>query len=898
MTDAETETLRNRGVMIASKDQPCELMRITALPLQKGKVIAEMDEEEKNGVVIGKAKGCERSHVAKEKEKGKNGGKTTKMGRNKMNATEMERLFIEKFSAEEFWFSIRGKLFKGTALKRVFPPGTLFEIAKESLTKETWTLLENERKADNLIRTVPPKCPHKELFAEFILLRLLEVCDIAKTTKKGQTDKGWAQCRFEMVPIKSSGESTQIYLNVLVEAAFHRLRVAKIADGTVLNMRYDGFRSSSSQVEKKCRIELEDVNKVTLEVEKRRKMEANERLTKASPRSRKPSPSKVTNQKLRKNATSVQKRINPRPAIVIATDNESEPSLSPGPHSLSQNHSKEDDSTNCLKSSFDVGAGPGTAAAATTTAKANHLQNGGGNRIAAPSALWDLSDCDDHNKGNTRERAMPCGQDDPFFEPTRRGLADRINFSNKRRPTMETENERENSPKKPRTPADTILEPKSVKSGQDTKDNDSIDSAYQTKLRSAIELATAKTPKNIGKNVNESNLTKQFDDALELDKSTDGDDENIEEEIVETDVEEQHDPSQNRLMHELFSSEALCGRGQIRIRPLQKVHKQCDEVPVTKKSRTGMSNQRPKHRTARKMAKPYHNQRKKLPPKEKTVSLDDRNGNSLHKSSRDDVAVDALMALNGKKRDFHDAATVNDVECNTFCGGSKNTNQVVVNNDAVQHSDAEQEVQRYLLLVELHKRNFLQAASVRARTRTANKAYASNLLLAGVTVATDSNEGESLRNILEFANVSRIHMDGLKVLDQWKRAFAEMSATETQKELMSQFVYSRISGEKSWPNKEINHFDFFIRNNGEYWNLMTAEKCETIAELVAYHAYGIAMKSSPALFELQVLRSLVVESESDLRKSNIKRDIREQIRHEYNTRILSFLKIVNKDIYY
>ena len=86
-----------------------------------------------------------------------------------------------------------------------------------------------------------------------------------------------------------------------------------------------------------------------------------------------------------------------------------------------------------------------------------------------------------------------------------------------------------------------------MKSGQDTKDNDSIDSAYPDKLRSAIELATAKTPKNIGKNVNESNLTKQFDDALELDKSTDEDDENIEEEIVETDVEEQHDPSQNRL---------------------------------------------------------------------------------------------------------------------------------------------------------------------------------------------------------------------------------------------------------------------------------------------------------------------------------------------------------------
>ena len=41
-----------------------------------------------------------------------------------------------------------------------------------------------------------------------------------------------------------------------------------------------------------------------------------------------------------------------------------------------------------------------------------------------------------------------------------------------------------------------------------------------------------------------------------------------------------------------------------------------------------MSNQRPKHRTARKMAKPYHNQRKKPPPKEKTVSL---NGTGYHK---------------------------------------------------------------------------------------------------------------------------------------------------------------------------------------------------------------------------------------------------------------------------
>ena len=43
------------------------------------------------------------------------------------------------------------------------------------------------------------------------------------------------------------GERDELVLNILVEAAFHRLRVSKLApsDGTgiKIHMRYDGFRS-------------------------------------------------------------------------------------------------------------------------------------------------------------------------------------------------------------------------------------------------------------------------------------------------------------------------------------------------------------------------------------------------------------------------------------------------------------------------------------------------------------------------------------------------------------------------------------------------------------------------------------------------------------------------------
>jgi len=162
----------------------------------------------------------------------------------------------------------------------------------------------------------------------------------------------------------------------------------------------------------------------------------------------------------------------------------------------------------------------------------------------------------------------------------------------------------------------------------------------------------------------------------------------------------------------------------------------------------------------------------------------------------------------------------------------------------------------------------------------------------------DNNEGTFLRNMLEFANMSRLHMDAQRVLWHWRICLDEMRTTEIQRDTMEHFVHSKIrDGKSKWPNKEIQHFDSFVRNDGEYWNLMTLEKCETMAELVAYRAYERAMKVPEVLLEMKVLRSLIVEFESDLQHTNCNADIREQIRYDYNMRIRNFLKVIDNSIY-
>jgi hypothetical protein len=969
--------LKRRGVMITSKAQPCELMRRVALPLQKKKVIpkeeidGEVEECEGGGTrkttttIEEKAEkkkgtttvdGGEGDEKEKEKEKGEK-----RTDEKMMSATAMERAYVKNFSADKFWFSIDGKVHNGKALKKAIPLGTFFEFAKEGLTRDTWKHLENEGKAKSLIRTVPDKCPNKELYAEFVLLRLVEVCEVAQTTKKGWTDKGWAQCRFELVPMFGShlreGERDELVLNILVEAAFHRLRVSKLApsDGTgiKIHMRYDGFRSPVGH-----RLALEDgVSDGTPDMDKQqKKIEEGESLTKnkmnkkrnqasivstkgtgtakVSQRSRKSSLSKGTKEKERKRASPVQKRRSPPPppvVVVVATDNKSRPSLTMGPHSSSQEHSKEGGSTNCLKSSFGTEAGPGTAAAAAVTAAKtmNRSKYSGGNRIEAPSILWDLSDGDDHNEGNTRKRAIPRQDNATLFETTSRRLADRIDFSKKKRPTTETENERENSPKKPRTPANTILEPSSPKGRQDMKDVG--DSAYQTVLRAHVEKTRTKaSKKNAGdaKNSNGSNLTEQFDNSLDFDKSTEENDddddakgESTEEDIIETDVEDHHAlnkrrqpslASQQELARE--KGEALCGRGAIRIHTMEEVlgrvekkpsyarrpsirekRTQRDQLPMTKKVEKEVANLRSKHRTARKIAKPYHNRRKSPPLPEKVSPI-----LPIEKISRDDVAVDALLALNGNTKASYETTIVNNSTNTAFSGGAKNIVQVGIN-DAVQYSDAEHRVQIQtdrLLFFESQKNTFRNKAIVRAITRRENKAVSTAFLSRGFTVNMDSNEGAFIRNMLEFANMSRLHMDAKRVLWEWKRCLDELPVTKTQRQTMEQFVSLRIQGERSkWPNKEIRHFDSFLRNDGEYWNLMTVEKCETVAEIVAYRAYERALRTPEMLLEMKVLRSLVVEYESDLQRLRGNADILEQIRYDYNTRILKILKDIDKSIY-
>ena len=77
-----------------------------------------------------------------------------------------------------------------------------------------------------------------------------------------------------------AGERDELVLNILVEAAFHRLRVSKLApsDGTgiKIHMRYDGFRSPVGH-----RLALEDGKDGTPDMDKQqKKIEEGESLTK------------------------------------------------------------------------------------------------------------------------------------------------------------------------------------------------------------------------------------------------------------------------------------------------------------------------------------------------------------------------------------------------------------------------------------------------------------------------------------------------------------------------------------------------------------------------------------------------------------------------------------------
>ena len=130
----------------------------------------------------------------------------------------METTPSRSLARRSFWFSIRGKLFKGTALK-VFPLPELFEICQGESLQETWTLLKMEHKADNLIRTVPfPKCPHKELFVNLSCYDYWKCATSRKRPRKGRPIKAGLSVAEMAPPLRAWKESTQIYLNVLVEA--------------------------------------------------------------------------------------------------------------------------------------------------------------------------------------------------------------------------------------------------------------------------------------------------------------------------------------------------------------------------------------------------------------------------------------------------------------------------------------------------------------------------------------------------------------------------------------------------------------------------------------------------------------------------------------------------------
>ena len=97
------------------------------------------------------------------------------------------------------------------------------------------------------------------------------------------------------------------------------------------------------------------------------------------------------------------------------------------------------------------------------------------------------------------------------------------------------------------------------------------DSAYQTVLRAHVEKTRTKaSKKNAGdaKNSNGSNLTEQFDNSLDFDKSTEENDddddakgESTEEDIIETDVEDHHALNKRRQPSSLLNKNWRARRG-------------------------------------------------------------------------------------------------------------------------------------------------------------------------------------------------------------------------------------------------------------------------------------------------------------------------------------------------
>jgi hypothetical protein len=204
-----------------SQSRAIEIHRDTRGPLKKNEIVQEPHDcfsTDKDD--LDSAKSCSNARTKNRSER----------------IQEMEKEYVERFKACNFWFSLNKRTYNGRDL-RTIPIGSLFEYATRGMKVDTFNALvtgRNRVKPASLLRKVVVKRDdgyEEDDYAEFILLRLVQVHEIEERTDDDHEieDEGWPLCTFEIIPTNNRSKPKEVTLNVLVECAFQRLIVSKLA---------------------------------------------------------------------------------------------------------------------------------------------------------------------------------------------------------------------------------------------------------------------------------------------------------------------------------------------------------------------------------------------------------------------------------------------------------------------------------------------------------------------------------------------------------------------------------------------------------------------------------------------------------------------------------------------
>lgn len=837
-----------------------------------------------------------------------------------------ENEFITHFRCEDFWFALNGKAYNGRDFWKAVPIGTLFEYAKDGLRTDTFKMLEKEKKLNSLVRRVPDKCKDKDNYAEFILMRLIAVHDVAEETNEWG-EKGWAQCTFELCPT-SDVQRVSITLNVLVECAFHRLIVSQLAPADL--SRGSRLRFLPYKPPRRSSDLFNSGN-------------AN---------------NKASRKQLEQLAQGISKKqVSSTPFTDIITENEVKGFV--------------------IKSRWgDVAHKYGCACRACNLqrSKLNQLEEGD------PFSLLKTTTKDGRNNNSalftTKKRKKVLNDDDLKFTPlllqkkqkskksTRakrssplliassgdaqimieedeenhkknsitkskqqksEDSADTHGFGNRiQAPCLSVRKDGKDSPFAVRTPAYTMQLPgKNNNRKEDWKD---ISSAHPQK--ESAELS-------------KSSLSSR--DKLSVDNSSEDEEEEIEEEeeeIIETEDEKDDD---ERLKKELkrdididsLQNEALCGRGAIRILPLQQVQYGWDGtflqdgtptpfrpfekkpfiasraimVTDSRKAEVITHNKQKDCEVEKESAKPFHNkpkgrnavgavtekpvirqvlsQQQKILPLSAPVSLN--NTDAIQKTffRRDGLAAAAetLLLLNPKEEE------------------DKKKNRKQKQKKLVRNSDDDNKLRiespggdddfSAILLFEQRKKSLIEKARLAFKIHNENLLLADKLRSLGFSCSMKNGQGNFLKSMIDIENVMRAHLDFYRVNLLWRRRLQELRCDQNERLNVYHYVLKRARKEV-WLDKEFRIFDSYVRYGDDHWALIGSKQVESDADILSWNAYKSVRNFPEALFEMKVLRALVMEVEGKRDEENppplsYAPELYGFIRYAYNVSVLRFI---------